>query len=68
MVQTRDAQTMTTPGVEEQVGRDRYRRANSLISDIMEEPEVIEELRGVPIDPRGNEPPIQEVIISSNDF
>ena len=64
VVQKRDAQTMTTPDIEEQVGRDKYLRLNSFISDIVAEPDEIEELRGVPIEPRTAGPQIQEVIKS----
>ena len=64
VVQKRDAQTMTTPDIEEQVGRDKYLRLNSFVSDIVAEPDEIEELRGVPIEPRTDGPQIQEVIKS----
>ena len=64
VVQKRDAQTMTTPDIEEQVGRDKYLRLNSFVSDIVAEPDEIEELRGVPIEPRTDRPQIQEVIKS----
>lgn len=64
VVQKRDAQTMTTPDIEEQVGRDKYLRLNSFVSDIVAEPDEIEELRGVPIEPRTVGPQIQEVIKS----
>lgn len=63
-MQKRDAQTMTTPDIEEQVGRDKYLRLNSFVSDIVAEPDEIEELRGVPIEARTGGPQIQEVIKS----
>lgn len=64
VVEMRDAQTMTTPDIEEQVGRDKYLRLNSLVSDIVEEPDEIGELRGVPIEAKTVGPQIQEVIKS----
>ena len=52
---------MTTPDVQEEVGRDRYQRLDSAITEVVDEPDQIEELRGVPIVRRGTEPRIQEV-------
>lgn len=59
-VHTRDAETMTSPEVQEEVGRDRYQLLDSTITEVVDEPEI-EELRGVPIVRRGTEPRIQEV-------
>ena len=52
---------MTTPEVQERVGTDKFQRLDSTITEIMEEPDQVEELRGVPIEHRGIESPIQEV-------
>ena len=57
----RDAETMTTPEIQEEVGTDRIQRLDSTITEFVEEPDQIDELRGVPIDNRGSLPRIQEV-------
>ena len=61
LVQLRDAETMTAPEIQEQVGADRFQRLDSTITEFTEEPDKIEELRGVPIQHRGTVPRIQEV-------
>ena len=57
-----DAETMTTPEVQELVGTDRIRRQDSTVRGIVEEPERLEELRGVPIDHIQRTPQIEEVL------
>ena len=61
LIQTRDAETMTAPEIQEHVGTDRLHRLDSIISEIVQEPKGIEELRGVPIEHRETEPGIQQV-------
>ena len=52
---------MTAPEVQEQVGTDKFQRLDSTITEIVEEPDQMEELRGVPIERRAIESPIEEV-------
>ena len=52
---------MTAPQVQEEVGTDKFQRLDSTISEIVEEHDQMEELRGVPIEHRGIESPIEEV-------
>ena len=61
--QRRDAETMTVPVVQEQVGTGRIRREDSVITEIADERDQLQELRGVPIEHRGTmtDPQIQKV-------
>ncbi|KAL9950673.1 hypothetical protein ACROYT_G043207 [Oculina patagonica] len=61
LTQTRDAETMTAPEVQEHVGADVIRRQESIVSSIVDEPDNLDELRGVPIDHRERRPQIEEV-------
>lgn len=61
MTQTRDAETMTAPEVQEHVGADVIRRQESIVTEIVDEPDNLDELRGVPIDHRERRPQIEEV-------
>lgn len=45
-----DAETMTAPEIQEHVGTDMIRRRDSTVSEIVDMPDKLEELRGVPID------------------
>lgn len=57
----RDAETMTAPDIQEQVGLDKIRRLGSSTTDIAEEPDQIDELRGVPFDHSASLPDIPQV-------
>ena len=57
----RDAETMTAPEIQEQVGLDKIRRLGSSTTDIAEEPDQIDELRGVPFDHSASLPDIPQV-------
>lgn len=63
MTKKRDAETMTAPEVQEHVGADVIRRQESIITEIVDEPDNIDELRGVPIDHRERRPQIEEVTL-----
>lgn len=57
----RDAETMTAPDIQEQVGLDKIRRLGSSTTDIAEEPDQIDELRGVPFHHSASLPDIPQV-------
>lgn len=57
----RDAETMTAPDIQEQVGLDKIRRLGSSTMDIAEELDQIDELRGVPFDHSASLPDIPQV-------
>ena len=52
---------MTAPDIQEQVGLDKIRRLGSSTTDIADEPDQIDELRGVPFDHSSSLPDIPPV-------